>query len=156
MTLRTFFVRIIIAVLAALLLAACGPSEAPITVPAGAQAGDLVGLEPCTYEANKVEYAADCGTLVVPENRSDPESRLIALPVTRIRATGDNPIEPVFWLTGGPGNSNMHFSHLEGLIEDHDIVMVGYGDGSGGRPAERAVSGQLWRSDDAVRRAAAG
>jgi pimeloyl-ACP methyl ester carboxylesterase len=126
MTLRTFFVRIIIAVLAALLLAACGPSEAPLTVPAGAQAGDLVGLEPCTYEAKDVEYEADCGTLVVPENRSAPESRLIALPVTRILATGDNPIEPVFWLTGGPGNSNMHFSHLEGLIEDHDIVMVGY------------------------------
>ena len=29
-------------------------------------------------------YAADCGTLVVPENRHDRESRLIALPVTRI------------------------------------------------------------------------
>ena len=68
-----------IAVLAAL-LSACGSKEAPITVPEGAQAGDLVNLEPCSYEANKVVYDADCGTLVVPENRSDPNSRLIAMP----------------------------------------------------------------------------
>jgi pimeloyl-ACP methyl ester carboxylesterase len=126
MTLRTFFVRIIIAVLAALLVAACGPSEAPITVPAGAQAGDLVGLEPCTYEAGDVEYAADCGTLVVPENRSDPGSRLIALPFIRVRALNDTPAEPIFFLTGGPGQSNLHFQHLEGLIDNHDFVQVGY------------------------------
>jgi pimeloyl-ACP methyl ester carboxylesterase len=126
MTLRTFFVRIIIAILAALLLAACGPSEAPITVPADAQAGDLVGLEPCTYEAKDVEYEADCGTLVVPENRSDPDSRLIALPVIRVRALSDSPAEPIFFLQGGPGQSNLHFQHLEGLVDEHDLVQVGY------------------------------
>ena len=48
------------------LLPACGAKGAPVVVPAGAQAGDLVGLEPCTYEANKKKYDADCGTLVVP------------------------------------------------------------------------------------------
>jgi pimeloyl-ACP methyl ester carboxylesterase len=111
-----------------LTLAACIGSKEPepITVPAGAQAGDLVGLEACTYEAKDVEYAADCGTLVVPENRSDSDSRLIALPVIRIPATGSSPTEPIFWFQGGPGASNMRFSHLEGLVEDHDIVMVGY------------------------------
>ena len=76
---------VIIIVLATTLLAACGGGEeTPITVPEGAQAGDLVGMESCIYEADDVEYAADCGTLVVPENRSDPNSRLIALPITRI------------------------------------------------------------------------
>jgi len=75
---------------------------APITVPTGAQAGDLT-MEPCTHEARDVEYAADCGTLVVSENRSEPTSRLIALPVTRIRATGSNPAEPIFRLGGGIG-----------------------------------------------------
>ncbi|MCK4901018.1 MAG: hypothetical protein KAS38_19715, partial [Anaerolineales bacterium] len=44
----------------------------------------------------------------------------------RIRATGDNPTEPIFWLAGGPGQSNMKFSRLEGLIDNHDIVLVGY------------------------------
>jgi len=122
---RVIFISIII--LVSLLLSACGGAEeAPITVPAGAKAGDLVGLEPCTYEANKVEYAADCGTLVVPENRSDPNSRLIAIPIIRVRALGDNPAEPIFRYEGGPGSSNLHFQHIEGLVDDHDIVQVGY------------------------------
>jgi pimeloyl-ACP methyl ester carboxylesterase len=83
-----------------------------------------------------VEYAADCGTLVVPENRADPDSRLIALPLTRIHGTGATPGDPIFWLAGGPGQSNMRFSHpqdLDALIENHDFVLVGY----------RGVDGQV-------------
>lgn len=110
-----------------LALAACGSAEkAPITVPQGAQAGDLVDLKACTYEAHDIKYKAECGTLVVPENRSDPESRLIALPVIRVRALSDSPAEPIFFLQGGPGGSNMHFQYLEGLVDHHDFVQVGY------------------------------
>ena len=69
-TLKRATVTIVVIAALATLLLACSSKEAPLTVPAGAQAGDLVDLEPCTYEAKKVEYAADCGTLVVPENRS--------------------------------------------------------------------------------------
>jgi pimeloyl-ACP methyl ester carboxylesterase len=122
---RSTATLVVIAVLVTLVLA-CGGNEASIPVPAGAQAGDLVGLEPCTYEANKVEYGADCGTLVVPENRADPNSRLIALPVIRVRATGANPAGPIFYLSGGPGTSNLHFRYLEDVIENHDVVLVGY------------------------------
>jgi pimeloyl-ACP methyl ester carboxylesterase len=121
---RSAVILMVMAVLA--LLPACGGKEAPITVPAWAQAGDLVGLEPCTYEANKVEYDADCGMLVVPENRSDPNSRLIALPVIRVRSTGDDPAEPIFYLSGGPGTSNLHFQRLEDVVKKHDFVLVGY------------------------------
>jgi pimeloyl-ACP methyl ester carboxylesterase len=113
-------------ILVAILLSACGSNEAPISVPAGSQAGELVDFRSCIYEIKDVEYAADCVTLVVPENRSDPDSRLIALPVISVRATDDNPTEPIFWLTGGPGATNMKFSHTEGLLDNHDIVMVGY------------------------------
>jgi len=116
-----------LAAVLALTLAACGGAEAtPITVPAGAQAGDLVALADCTYTANKIEYAADCGTLVVPENRGDPASRLIALPVIRVHALSDSPAEPIFYLQGGPGQSNLEFEHLEGLVDRHDFVQVGY------------------------------
>lgn len=111
----------------ATLITACGGKEAlSITVPDGARAGDLVDLNPCPYEARDVEYTADCGTLVVPENRSNPNSRLIALPVTRVHALSNNPEEPIFWFAGGPGSTNMGFSRMEGLIDNHDIVMVGY------------------------------
>jgi hypothetical protein len=123
---RSLTAVVMIAVLAALITACGGQEETPITLPPGAQAGDLVGLEPCTYEAGDVEYAADCGTLVVPENRADPNSRLIALPVIRVRATGDDPAEPIFYFTGGPGASNLHFQHLEDVVENHDFMQVGY------------------------------
>ena len=83
--------------------------DGSVSVPAGAKAGDL-SLESCTYSTEDGSYAADCGTLVVPENRADPGSRLIALPVTRIRARSEHPGEPVFRLEGGPGLTNMTFS----------------------------------------------
>src|SRR5262249_41669227 len=46
-----------------------------VSVPAGAHAGQLT-LSQCTYPTQHGSYAADCGTLVVPENRADPRSRL--------------------------------------------------------------------------------
>ncbi len=108
---------LVIAVLASM-VTACGAPEGP-------QAGDLL-MEPSTYEVDGESYTADIGTLFVPENRDNPDSRLIELPVIRIRALGDSPAEPIFPLAGGPGQSNMKFSHLNGLIDNHDIVMVGY------------------------------
>ena len=66
------------------------PDAGRSSVPAGARAGDLT-LEQCYYATENGSYEADCGTLVVPENRADPESRLIALPVTRIKAKSDRP-----------------------------------------------------------------
>lgn len=108
------------------LLVACGqPQAPPLEVPDGAEAGDLL-LEPCTLDKGGMRYRADCGTLVVPENRHDPEARLLALPVERLRAIGDNPTEPVFYLAGGPGNSNMRFAPPEAVLANHDVVLVGY------------------------------
>jgi pimeloyl-ACP methyl ester carboxylesterase len=117
-----------------LTMAACfGSKEAPITVPAGAQAGDLVDLEPCTFTLLDEDHAADCGTLIVPENRSDPNTRLIALPVMRVKAVSDTPAEPVFWVSGGPGHDNITSYSMDGLTDNHDFVMVGY----------RGVQGQV-------------
>ena len=94
-------------------------------MPAGAKAGQLT-LHPCQYGTDKGSYAADCGTLVVPENRAKPGSRLIALPVTRIRARSEHPGAPVFRLEGGPGITNMKFAKASRLAENHDVVLVGY------------------------------
>ena len=81
-----------------ILLASCGTqNKADFLIPDGAQVGDL-RLEECTYEMGKEEYLADCGQLIVPENRDNPDSRLISIPVTRIRSTGANPAEPIFSL----------------------------------------------------------
>ena len=83
-------------------------------------------MHPCTYATEKGPYRADCGTLVVPENRADPRSRLIALPVTRILARSSHPLAPIFYLNGGPGITNMTFPQANRLVAQHDVVMVGY------------------------------
>ncbi len=125
---------LLILLLSTVLITACSAPQTPtLSVPDGAQAGDLVDLEPCTFTGLDGEYAADCGTLVVPENRSDPDTRLIALPVTRLKAASNTPAEPVFWLDGGPGHENIMGYPLDGLTGNHDFVMVGY----------RGVEGQV-------------
>jgi pimeloyl-ACP methyl ester carboxylesterase len=101
------------------------PEDGLLAVPAGATAGDLV-LEPCSYDTESGSYDADCGTLVVPENRAASQSRLIALPVVRIRALSDRPAEPIFHLEGGPGITNMQFKQASRYADDHDVVLVGY------------------------------
>jgi pimeloyl-ACP methyl ester carboxylesterase len=96
-----------------------------VSVPSGAHAGQL-NLHSCHYATEDGSYRADCGTLVVPENRHNPHSRLIAVPVTRIRARSDHPAEPIFRLEGGPGLTNMTFSKASRYAENHDVVLVGY------------------------------
>lgn len=96
-----------------------------VSVPAGAMAGDL-RLEDCDYATEKGSYEADCGTLVVSENRHRADSRLIALPVTRIRARSAHPKEAIFRLEGGPGLTNMQFENASRFADDHDVVLVGY------------------------------
>jgi len=112
----------------AAVLAGCGASEQPVPRPRppdGAVVGDFDAV-PCVHVTHEVEYPAECGTLIVAENRSDESSRLIALPVKRILAVGDAPAEPIFFLAGGPGGSNMDYSRVEWFHESHDVVLVGY------------------------------
>jgi len=120
---------IALVLLVAFVLVGCGAKPAPvITVPKGARAGELTGLKDCEFqpEGSKVKYTAECGTLVVPENWDKPNSRLIALPVVRIPATGPNEAEPVFFLNGGPGGSNLAWAPPDWLLKNHDVIEVGY------------------------------
>jgi len=125
MKIKYFLITLVL--LPVLLLSGCSSDDAPVpAVPEDAQAGELIDLEPCTYKAGKTEYAADCGTLVVPENWDQAGSRLIVLPVVRIPAKGPNPAEPVFWLAGGPGSPNLVWAPPDWILKNHDVVMVGY------------------------------
>src|SRR5438034_644442 len=96
-----------------------------VSVPSGAHAGQLT-LHSCHYATEGGSYRADCGTLVVPESRNKAHSRLIALPVTRIRARSAQPGVPIFRLVGGPGLTNMKFKDASRFADDHDVVLVGY------------------------------
>ncbi|HEX6221317.1 MAG TPA: alpha/beta hydrolase, partial [Acidimicrobiia bacterium] len=61
-------------------------------------------------------------------NRADPDSRLLVLPVTRIRAANGASAEPIFRLEGGPGVPNEFDDATFGgrLNETRDVVLVGY------------------------------
>lgn len=109
------------------LIVGCGsaPEATEPAPPSNASSGNLI-LEPCTYTARDIDFSAQCGWLTVPENRSDLDSRLIHLPVTRVKALDRVGLQPIYYLAGGPGQTNMGFSRLQGLIDRHDIVMVGY------------------------------
>lgn len=74
---------------------------------------------------------ADYITMAVRENRNDPKSRIITIPVLRIYSLSKTHKEPVFLLSGGPGNGNIN-NFGTPLVDEHDVVMVGYrgGDGS--------------------------
>jgi len=87
-------------------------------------------LRPASFKTPEGErYEGERGVLVVPENRNRADSRLIALPVVRIRARNAHPAEPVFNLEGGPGHSNILdkvYDSMRSLLATRDFVMVGY------------------------------
>jgi pimeloyl-ACP methyl ester carboxylesterase len=143
-----------------------GTGDDPVSVPSGAQAGQLK-LHSCQYATESGSYRADCGTLVVPENRHQAHSRLIALPVIRILARSARPAAPVFRLEGGPGRTNMDFPDASRFAGRHDVVLVGYRgvDGSSKLDCPEVISarehardfltGQSFRTDAAAFRACA-
>jgi pimeloyl-ACP methyl ester carboxylesterase len=93
-------------------------------VPDEAGAGELTPFTSCEYGGQP----AECATIVVPENRADPESRLIALPVTRVPAANPDSSEPIFFLQGGPGVPNEFDDATDAtrFTGSRDVVMVGY------------------------------
>lgn len=119
-------VLIMIALLSGVWLLWRSTRPQPLTVPVGAKSGDLVNQYSNSYKTKTTTYLVDCGTLIVPENRSNPEARLIALPVRRIRSASSTPAEPIFHLSGGPGQGNMGYKPADALLAQHDLVLVGY------------------------------
>ena len=124
------FIQILLTVAFALLiLSGCASAEFTLpVVPAGAQAGELVDFKVCNYQPadSKTSYAAECGVLVVPERWGVTESRLLAQPVVRIPARSHSSREAVFYLQGGPGQSNLSWAPPDWLLAEHDVIFVGY------------------------------
>lgn len=105
------------------LVAQIGPFPAGSAIDRAAE-GELI-LLPGTLIVDKDTLAEDYGTLVVKEDRSNPASRLIRLPVLRVRASQRADPFPLFSLRGGPGDLNIaRFSPW--FFEGRDVVMVGY------------------------------
>src|SRR5512146_3588381 len=73
-------------------------NNAPL--PTQTQAIPRLALEPCTVGATK----AECGYLHAPEDRNNPNGRILDLKIVVVRAYGpDRPPDPLFYIVGAPG-----------------------------------------------------
>jgi pimeloyl-ACP methyl ester carboxylesterase len=78
----------------------------------------------CWFEVPEGIPPIDCGYLVVPEDRSDPESPEIRLAVAILRHPGGNPeSDPVIHIAGGPGERPLKFltESYQGFASFFDI-----------------------------------
>lgn len=57
--------------------------------------------------------AAYEGAFMVPENRSDPDSRMLTIKYVRFPATGETAGSPIVYLAGGPGGSGIETAKHE-------------------------------------------
>src|SRR5262245_53384681 len=90
-----------------------------------------VKIEPYVFEAaNKEKVDAELGHLFVPENRRNPNSRLIELVFVRFKSTSPNPGPPIVYLAGGPGGSGIaaargtRFPLFQAMREIGDVIAL--------------------------------
>lgn len=127
------------------LVGACGAVKGG-TESVSTLSGRLLAGQPMTACTLKGEYPVQaetdglCGTLRVPEDRSNPDGRQVELQVAVVLATApDHQSEPFFVLAGGPGDvATQFFAWLPAVYEDvhnaHEIVLIdqrGTGDSNG-------------------------
>lgn len=106
------------------------PESEPVSEPVAAPIGapdwsdlpapiDLV----CPFEFDYEPGEVSCGFVTVPENRSNPDSRLIRVHYVKLAATAEDPADirpdPVIYLTGGPGVAVESYANR---LREHDIL----------------------------------
>lgn len=84
------------------------------------------GLKTGTIKIDNERYVTLKGNIRVQLNQNIPSSGTLLLPVFVIKAKTKKPDEPVFWFQGGPGISNMKIIQVKELLNNHDLVAVGY------------------------------
>jgi len=102
------------------------------------------------FENDGQKVLAFDGSIQVPENRNDPDSRLIPLHYVRFPATANTTGSPIIYLAGGPGGSGISTASYPGFRFPLFMAMREFGDvialdqrGTGkSRSAPRCVSQQ--------------
>jgi pimeloyl-ACP methyl ester carboxylesterase len=79
-----------------------------------------------TIKIDKVPYVIYKWTIPVKLNRSDSSSAFISLPVHIIKSPSKSPAEPIVWMAGGPGQSNLKDLPSKEFLTDHDFILIGY------------------------------
>jgi pimeloyl-ACP methyl ester carboxylesterase len=84
-------------------------------------------LHPCTSEEGPVD--GYCGRLPVFENRDTRSGRRIELNIVVLPSLGGGPLDPLFFLAGGPGQGAAHLAPqvreiFRQVLKERDIVLV--------------------------------
>lgn len=85
-----------------------------------------MGVIDSVYVIDGIEYSADYCKMQVLEDPQNKSSKVIDIPVIRIRSKVEEPGAPVFILNDGPGLSNFTQSMPTWLVENQDVVIIGY------------------------------
>ena len=106
------------------------PTPTPTSTPRPAATPGLPRFAPGTCLASLPPgYEVECGNLLVPEDRSQPDGRLVRIHVAIFRSTEPNPApDPVIYLTGGGGVDT--FTYLpwflpafgDAILERRDLI----------------------------------
>jgi pimeloyl-ACP methyl ester carboxylesterase len=77
-------------------------------------------------DSEVVEATIDCGYLIVPENRDNPDTEFIELAVAILYSENPQP-DPIIYLEGGPGGSalaGIDAWYASPFREDRDIILI--------------------------------
>lgn len=113
----------------AVTLAACGSSSSGSSS-SGSGTSATFESGPCPARLGLVlgPLGAECGTLVVPENRTIHNGRTIRLPVAIIRSKTQPPLpDPIVHMTGGPGGDALSEAPLLvqfGFNQNRDLYIM--------------------------------
>ena len=117
---------------------------AVLTHPATAAPPANLSVAPCKLQA---EENAACGTFIVPENWGRPQGRQIKLNLIILPSRLQPAREPVFFLSGGPGQTATESATIFATSwerEEHDLVLVDFR----GTSADLRLDCALGGSDD--------
>ena len=120
-----------------------GPIPAAVAEPAFSPPAERLTLTPCRLAKQTGEGAeerelveARCGTFLVPENRQLAGTRMLPLRVVVVPSSARRPREPVFILSGGPGQAATEqaaYYHGGWQSRNHEVVLMdlrGTGEGN--------------------------
>ena len=78
--------------------------------------GDI-SFRPVENTIGGIKVSGELGTLVVRENRQNPNSNLIQLAFARLKSTAENPGYPTVYLAGGPGSSGIGIARVPAYLK---------------------------------------
>ena len=97
-----------------------------VAVNSHGQETEIPNFKKSVIKISKTPFDIYKGTIPVKLDRSGSSSECIMLPVYIIKSKAVTPAEPIYGMTGGPGNANLSDIPPKEFLTNHDIVLVGY------------------------------